>query len=93
MVNVSKLKIEALDIRDEMNSAGFFKRRKLRSKLISVLDEIEYQEGRLQYANRPYSYPPAYLPTGDPHKRVPLKHDLSCKCGCWKATRKQFIGI
>lgn len=84
MCDVAKLKIEALNIWDEMSIVGWLKRRRLRGLLKDLLNEIEYQEGRLQYANRPYSLPPARLPTENPHKDVPLSHGLSCRCGCWK---------
>ncbi|OMC93796.1 hypothetical protein BSK60_32690 [Paenibacillus odorifer] len=91
MVNVVQLKIEALVIADDMNTAGFFKRIKLRAQIRQILDEIEYQEGRLQFANRPYSKPTAMLPPKQ-GKRHPV-HDLSCACGCWRDKRARFIGF
>jgi hypothetical protein len=51
LVNVSKLKIDALDIQDKMNTVRWIKRRRLRRKLMTLLDEIENEEGRLKYAN------------------------------------------
>ena len=66
--NVTKLKEYALNLQEQYNEAGWFKRRSIRKRLMEVLDEIEYQEGRLQYANRPYSFPSARGCAGDAMK-------------------------
>jgi len=87
--NVTKLKEYALNLQEQYNEAGWFKRRSIRKRLMEVLDEIEYQEGRLQYANRPYSFSSARRCTGDAMK---------CSCGCWldvnlKANLPISVGI
>lgn len=58
-LSLNKLKSIALDLQIEIESdISWFKRRKLRRQLKAVMDEIDYQEGRKQFANRPYSKPP-----------------------------------
>lgn len=81
-MNVLKLKEQALRFHDELSNAkGFFARRKIRNRLAEILDEIEYQEGRKQYANRPYSFPTARKCTRDP---------MRCQCGCWLEARRRI---
>lgn len=84
MRNIAKLKVEAIDLADEIKTARLIKQFKLRRLLKRMLNEIEYQEGRKQYANRPYSKQTMVHPEG---------HTLNCMCGCWKEKRAQFIGI
>lgn len=87
MREISRLKQYAYELKAKLNKAGWFKRIGLKIELVKVLDEIDYQEGRLQFANRPYSFPPARL------RNEELKHDHSCKCGCWKAVRIGHFGM
>jgi len=85
--DVRQLKERALQLHGQLQrGAGWLEKRRIRSQLVRVLDEIEYQEGRKQYANRPYTKPPAYPPG------MGCKKTLDCKCGCWIETRKA-IGI
>lgn len=76
-VSTKTLKTRALELRDEIEIKP---KRKLKKELKEILDEIEYQEGRLRYANRPYSFPTAKLPV--PGTKT-IEHDLNCDCGCW----------
>jgi hypothetical protein len=82
--SVAKLKEYALELKKQYDKAGWFKRRSIRNRLMEVLDEIEYQEGRLQYANRPYSFPSLRRCTGDP---------MRCSCGCWRDVRDRFLNL
>lgn len=90
-VDVRKLKQKAYQLKNELDSTvGFlswFKKSKIKSKLIHILDEIDYQEGRLQFANRLYSKSSA---------RVLIhgcaKND-SCECGCWAIKRREFFKL
>jgi hypothetical protein len=83
--NIRKLKERAFELKKAMNSKWFFKRLSIRKQLREVLEEIEYQEGRKQYANRPYSFPTISM--------VGCRNDLSCSCGCWLITRRESIGV
>ncbi|SEN44856.1 hypothetical protein SAMN04487895_101563 [Paenibacillus sophorae] len=76
-VSTKTLKMRALELKDEIKVKP---KRKDKRELREILDEIEYQEGRLQYANRPYSFPSARLLL--PNKKK-VDHDLNCSCGCW----------
>lgn len=76
--DVTMLKQYAFELKGQLRFAGFFKRKALRKKLLMILDEIEYQEGRKQFANRPYSFPTARRCTKDP---------MRCNCGCWVDVR------
>jgi hypothetical protein len=82
--NVTKLKEYALELQIQYHQSGWFKRRSIRERLMKVLDEIEYQEGRLQYANRPYSFSSARRCTGDA---------MRCSCGCWLDVRKKLLSL
>ncbi|GED72333.1 hypothetical protein BRE01_60350 [Brevibacillus reuszeri] len=88
-VNVSKLKEKAYQLKEEMDSInGFFswfRQTELKSKLVRILDEIDCQEGRLQFANRPYSLPSARI------RRC--TNDNECQCGCWATKRKEFFKL
>ncbi|ASA22622.1 hypothetical protein [Paenibacillus donghaensis] len=77
LVSTKTLKTKALELRDEI---AIKSKRKLEKELKEILEEIEYQEGRLQYANRPYSFPSARLPVPNMKK---IEHNLNCDCGCW----------
>ena len=76
--DVARLKQYAFELKEQLKFAGFFKRIAIRKKLLQVLDEIEYQEGRKQFANRPYSFPTALRCAKDP---------MRCSCGCWVEVR------
>lgn len=90
-VDVRKLKQKAYQLKNELDStSGFFswfKRKAIKSKLIHILDEIDYQEGRKQFANRPYTNPPASI------KLKSCTNDINCKCECWVKVRKEYFNL
>lgn len=82
--SVSELKQHALFLGKKIKVVGWFREFMLRQELKQVLNEIEYQEGRLQYANRPYSFPSAVVVGPSYAVGNPYLHELPCRCGCWK---------
>ncbi|NBI31028.1 hypothetical protein [Chengkuizengella marina] len=81
MWGVPKLKQKAFKLKEEYDSSNWFKRTGIKNKLRHVLDEIEYQEGRKQFANI-IALPGVKRCSADPMK---------CECGCWQELRdKQF---
>ncbi|SMF88181.1 hypothetical protein SAMN05661091_4158 [Paenibacillus uliginis N3/975] len=89
MTRIRDLKIEALNIHHEIQTQrkGFIQRIRLKRKLKILLNEIEYQEGRRQYANRPYSKPVIVQP---PARYESEAHTFGCQCGCWLETLESF---
>ncbi|WP_064199149.1 hypothetical protein [Brevibacillus brevis] len=89
--NVPKLKAKAYELKAEMDLIqGFFswfQKASAKSKLVQILDEIDYQEGRKQFANRPYSKPSASI------KRKRCTNDNECQCGCWAIKRKEHFKL
>jgi hypothetical protein len=90
-VDVRMLKQKAYQLKDELDSiTGFFswfKKNEIKSKLIHILDEIDYQEGRMQFANRPYSFPSASV------RLKQCTNDINCQCGCWGKVRKEYFKL
>jgi hypothetical protein len=84
--NVKKLKEYAYELKEQYDQSGWFKRIGIKSRLTIVLDEIDYQEGRLQFANRPYSFPSVRIKgcTGN---------SVSCDCGCWEEVRVKHFNL
>jgi len=85
-VDIWKLKQHAFNLKKELESAGWFKRFSIRKQLNRTLDEIDYQEGRLQFANRPYSFPTV-------HRRNCSKDYMICRCGCWATARENIFKL
>lgn len=57
-VSLPKLKERSLKLHDDLLfDTGWFNCRRIRKELALISDEIDYQEGRKQFANRPYSKP------------------------------------
>lgn len=98
-IDVKRLKQRALLLKQELDTlqkdlAGLFPWRqkivvsnRLRKEIKQILDEVDYQEGRLQFANRPYSKPSARILVNGC-----TKSDL-CGCGCWGVKRKEFFKL
>lgn len=84
--DVRKLKEYAFVLKTQYDQSGWFKRFGIKSQLVSVLDEIDYQEGRLQYANRPYSF-------SSLRKADCTGYSISCGCGCWENIRKKHFKL
>jgi len=89
--NVAKLKEKAYEFKRELDSThgifSWYRKTEIKSKLIRILDEIDYQEGRLQFANRPYSKPSAGI------KLRRCTRVNSCACGCWGNKREEFFRL
>lgn len=98
-VDVKKLKQKAISLKQELDTLhtdfrGFFGwgqtiilGNRLHSQLKQLLDEIDYQEGRLQIEKRPYSKPSARIM---PHG---CKKSDMCECGCWALKRKEYFKL
>lgn len=89
--SVSRLKEKAYELKKELDSThgllSWFRRLDLKLQLVEILNEIDYQEGRLQFANRPYSKPSAGI------KLRRCTDDNNCRCGCWEIKRKEFFKL
>jgi hypothetical protein len=83
--NVKKLKEYAYELKEEYDQSSWFKRIGIKSRLTNVLDEIDYQEGRLQFANRPYSFPSVRIKG--------CNNSISCDCGCWEEVRVKHFNL
>lgn len=82
---MKQLKDNAYELKNELIHSGWIKRFFIKPQLIKVLDEIDYQEGRLQFANRPYSFPRARRPN---HKR-----NIDSRYDNWANIRKDHFGL
>ena len=90
-MDTARLKQEAVRLHLELEHAsGWLRRRKLRKQLMQVLDEIEYQEGRKQYANRPFTLPSARISGGGMNGARGMRAQV-CSLGNGTTSRKETI--
>lgn len=88
-LSVPELKANAYELKEQLSSTSnwrLLKRVNIKMRLVQVLDEIDYQEGRKQFANRPFSFP-TY------RKSKEGCGSFSCRCGCWAEIRKKQFGL